>query len=68
MLSRSRLNRIGLWFKPWFHRYVRTFLDGDQKESRTETIPTLDFFHRHNRSCFWIVDYLIPFGNHPIFR
>ena len=60
------LNRIGLWFKPWFYKHVETFQD--EPEIQTEVILTYDFFHRHNRSCFWMISYLIPFGNHPIFR
>ena len=65
-----KLNRIGRWFKPWFHRHVETFLTdpGKKEEERREFMPTYDFFHRHNRSCFWILDYIIPFGNNPVFR
>eukprot|EP00095_Tigriopus_kingsejongensis_P005765 maker-scaffold51_size454968-snap-gene-3.27 protein:Tk05765 transcript:maker-scaffold51_size454968-snap-gene-3.27-mRNA-1 annotation:"24-dehydrocholesterol reductase" len=65
----SRLNRIGRWFKPFFHTHVKSFLGGDKEDApKVEFIPTLDFFHRHDRSCFWLVDCLIPFSNHWLFR
>ena len=70
----GHFNKIGRWYKPWFHEYVRSILRGSKKrngneaELRVDIIPTTDFFHRHNRSCFWMLDYLIPFGNNPLFR
>lgn len=57
------VNHIGRWHKPWFYTHVQSF-----KENESEYIPTKDFFHRHNRSIFWLLHYLVPFGNHPIFR
>ena len=40
---------MGRWYKPWFHKYVEGFLAKDNKRPSTETIPTTDFCHRHNR-------------------
>ena len=73
----GNFNPIGRWYKPWFHEYVRKILNECTKDNANyleknvkfvDYIPTTDFFHRHDRSCFWMLSYLIPFGNHPIFR
>ena len=60
------LNRFSLWFKPWFYKHVEEVLDS--RQSRVEYMPTQDFFHRQNRSFFWLMTHIIPFANHPIFR
>ena len=39
----DKLNRMGLWFKPWFYKHVETFL---KKGQRVEYIPTVDFLFR----------------------
>ena len=26
-VEKDKINRMGLWYKPWFYRYVQTFLD-----------------------------------------
>lgn len=33
-----------------------------------EYIPLRDYYHRHSRSIFWEMQYLVPFGNTKIFR
>jgi delta24-sterol reductase len=33
-----------------------------------EFIPTKDFYHRHNRGWFWLMEHTISFANHPVFR
>ncbi len=38
--NHGRINRIGLWFKPWFFKYVETFLNKDDTKPSTEYIPT----------------------------
>ena len=48
----ARTNRLGLWYKPWFHHHVETFLAGPG--TATEYIPTLHFHQRHNRPTFWL--------------
>ena len=62
-------NPIGRWHKPWFYKYVAQFL-GEQHANQdyVEYIPALDFYHRHARPCFWLIEYIIPFGNSPVFR
>eukprot|EP00921_Rhytidocystis_pertsovi_P008969 GHVQ01014524.1.p1 GENE.GHVQ01014524.1~~GHVQ01014524.1.p1 ORF type:complete len:501 (+),score=46.83 GHVQ01014524.1:113-1615(+) len=62
-----RLNCIGWWYKPWFHKHCQTFCR-ERKIDRVEYIPTREFFHRHYRSSFWLIDFLVPFGHHPLFR
>ncbi len=44
--------------------------DEDEAQSLVdvEYMPTLDFFHRHTRPMFWLVEYLVPFGNNVVFR
>lgn len=61
----SKLNRIGLWYKPWFSNYVQTFLE---KGETTEFVPTLHFHQRHNKGMFWLAKIWLPWGHHPIAR
>lgn len=63
--ERAKVNRIGLWYKPWFYKHVETFLD---KGGGDEYIPLAHYLMRHNRSIFWVVADMIPGGNHPLFR
>ena len=37
-----------------------------EAEDHVEYIPTKDFFHRHNRSYYWMSP--LPFANHWLFR
>ena len=39
-----------------------------QKAGIIEYIPTEDFFHRQNKSFFWMLQTIIPFANNVIFR
>ena len=61
-----QLNKIGLWYKPWFFKHVEQFLRGDGPV--VEYIPLRDYYHRHSRSIFWEIQEIIPFGNHSVFR
>jgi delta24-sterol reductase len=65
-----KVNRIGLWFKPWFYKHVAALLDAPTPASgsHVEYIPTRDYYHRHTRSIFWELEQIIPWGNHPLFR
>jgi delta24-sterol reductase len=60
----ARVNRLGRWYKPWFYRHVAALGDGGGEEY----VPLADYLLRHNRSIFWVVADMIPFGNHPAFR
>ena len=61
----GKLNRLGLWFKPWFYKHVETFL---KKGRRTEYMPTDDFLFRHNKPYYWLTHIWVPFGHNVIFR
>ena len=39
-----------------------------QKCGNIEYIPTMDFFHRQNKSFFWLLEKIIPFANNLLFR
>ena len=64
------VNEIGWWYKPWFYEHVRSILEEERASggSRTEVVPTLDFFRRHQRPIFWLLRYGVSFGNNPIYR
>jgi delta24-sterol reductase len=67
--QRAKINPIGRWYKPWFYTHVREYLNGaDADEAREEYIPLRHYLLRHNRSIFWVVEHMIPGGNHPLFR
>lgn len=59
------VNHLTKWYKPWFYKYVESFL---KKGKHTELIPLREYLLRHNRAIFWVVESMIPFGNHPLFR
>lgn len=63
--ERNKINRLNLWFKPWFYKHVQTFL---QSGPDYEFVPIRHWFHRHTRSIFWELEDLIPFGNSPLYR
>merc|ERR1712106_382924 len=56
----SKLNRIGLWYKPWFYQHVQTFLE---KGEQVEYVPTLHFHQRHNKGCFWLAHLYLPWAD-----
>ena len=57
------------WYKPWFYKHVENYMDENvQKGGNIEYIPTEDFFHRQNKSFFWMLRTIIPFANNVIFR
>lgn len=62
--QRKKVNPIGRPYKPWFFKYVEQFLDHEGDEY----IPLRHYLMRHNRSIFWVVEDMIPQGNHPLFR
>ena len=41
----GKLNRMGLWYKPWFYKHVETFL---KSGPGIEYVPTQDFFFRYS--------------------
>jgi len=59
------VNHLTRWYKPWFYKYTEGFLN---KGKHTELVPLRDYLLRHNRAIFWVIESMIPFGNHPLFR
>jgi delta24-sterol reductase len=64
-VDKTKLNNIGRWYKPWFYKHVRTFLD---RGETVEYIPTIHFHQRHNKPCFWLTHLWAPWADHPIAR
>ncbi len=58
------VNRLGDWHKPWFYKHV----EAQAEHGGEELVPLRHYLLRHNRSIFWVVQHMIPFGNHPAFR
>jgi len=65
-VNKSQVNPIGYFWKPWFYKYVQTFLSSG--ETATEYIPLTHYFHRHTRPLFWEMEEIIPSGNALWFR
>jgi len=59
------LNRINVWYKPFYYRHVETAL---RSGAFQESIPLQHFLHRFTRSIFWELEDMIPFSNHPLYR
>ena len=63
----GKKNSIGRYYKQWFYLHVEQFLNPSHGPN-VEYIPTRHFYHRHTRSIFWLIKFIIPFGNHWLFR
>eukprot|EP00994_Dinema_validum_P005088 NODE_318_length_1903_cov_64.604099_g228_i0.p1 GENE.NODE_318_length_1903_cov_64.604099_g228_i0~~NODE_318_length_1903_cov_64.604099_g228_i0.p1 ORF type:complete len:565 (+),score=129.66 NODE_318_length_1903_cov_64.604099_g228_i0:72-1766(+) len=63
--DKAKINGINWWWKPFYFRWVETFLT---KGEAYEYIPYSHFMHRFTRSIFWEIEDMIPFANHPIYR
>lgn len=59
-----QVNDVCWFYKPWFYKHVESFC----KKGGEEYIPLESYLLRHNRAIFWVLESMIPFGNHPIFR
>ena len=62
--QRAKVNRVARWYKPWFYKHAETYLAKGQGE---EYIPLRDYLLRHDKAIFWVIESMIPFGNHPLF-
>ncbi|PAV75789.1 hypothetical protein WR25_11732 isoform A [Diploscapter pachys] len=62
--KRLKVNDVCWWWKPWFYKHVEKF----HPQGGEEYIPLQSYLLRHNRAIFWVLESMIPFGNHPIFR
>ena len=63
--DKAKVNRINDFWKPFYFRWVETFLAKGEQE---ELVPLKHFLHRFTRSIFWEIEDMIPFSNHPIYR
>ncbi|KAK9878571.1 hypothetical protein WA026_022641 [Henosepilachna vigintioctopunctata] len=59
------INHCTKWYKPWFYKYTEKFL---KKGKHSELIPLKDYLLRHDRSIFWVVESMLPYGNNFLFR
>ena len=65
----GKCNPLNRWYKPWFYTHVEKYLNkSHQAKGNIEYIPSDDFYHRQNRAYFWLLQYILPFGNNVIFR
>lgn len=64
-VEKDKINKMGLWYKPWFYQHVRSFLD---QGPTTEYVPTLHFHQRHNKPCFWLTKLWLPWAEAPLAR
>ena len=62
--QRAKVNNVTRWYKPWFYKHVETFLETGEGE---EYIPLREYLLRHDKAIFWVLESMIPFGNHPLF-
>lgn len=60
------VNHIAAWYKPWWYKYVESVMSSGQP--REELVPMREYLLRHNRAIFWVVEDMLPSGNHPLFR
>ena len=60
------INLLYRWYTPWFYKHAETYLNSPKPV--VEYVPTVDFFHRHNKAFFWMMPTIVPFANHPVFR
>ncbi len=63
--EKKKINRINYWFKPWYYKYVESFLKKGQAD---EYIPLRHYYHRYTRSVFWEMENLIPFSNSSVYK
>nr|CAD2131118.1 unnamed protein product [Meloidogyne enterolobii] len=56
--DRNYKNNIGRWYMPFFYLYVKKRLESGG--SKTEYIPTNQYFTRHWRSLFWELRSILP--------
>ena len=63
--ERTRINRINRWHKPWFYKHAESFLE---RGPGAEYVPLDEYYHRHSRSIFWVLEEMVPFCHHPLYR
>ena len=66
-VEKQKINRHGLWYKPWFYQYVQTCLEKGKGEY-VEYVSTLHFHQRHNKPTFWLSHVWLPWADGPLAR
>ena len=65
----TKRNNIGSYYKPWFFRHVEKMCNNNHNNAKeVEIIPIYDYLMRHDRSMCMTMAYVLPFGNHWLFR
>jgi delta24-sterol reductase len=62
----AKVNALARWHKPWWYKHVEGY--SKRNETGVELVPVEDYLLRHTRSIFWVIELMVPYGNHPIFR
>eukprot|EP00928_Gymnodinium_smaydae_P072652 TRINITY_DN55981_c0_g1_i1.p1 TRINITY_DN55981_c0_g1~~TRINITY_DN55981_c0_g1_i1.p1 ORF type:complete len:546 (-),score=58.44 TRINITY_DN55981_c0_g1_i1:140-1777(-) len=60
------VNPLARWYKPWWYKHVEEY--SKRGEAGEELVPVRDYLLRHTRSIFWVIELMVPYGNHPLFR
>jgi len=55
--EKRKVNRINDFWKPFYFRWVETFLEKGKGE---DIVPLKHFLHRFTRSVFWELEDMIP--------
>ncbi|KAJ1617411.1 hypothetical protein T492DRAFT_495224 [Pavlovales sp. CCMP2436] len=67
-----KVNRVNLWFKPYYYHWLENAFERTNAQTGEpgfeELIPLRHYYHRYSRSIFWMLEDLIPFGNHMWYR
>lgn len=63
--EKKMVNGINWWWRPFYYKWVETFLEKGPGE---ELIPIMHYYHRFTRSIFWELEDMIPFSNHWLYR
>lgn len=62
----AKVNPLARWYKPWWYKHVETY--SNTGKAGEELIPVEHYLLRHTRSIFWVIELMVPYGNHPLFR
>lgn len=62
----ATVNPLSRWYKPWWYRHAQGY--SDRGETGVELVPVWDYILRHTRSIFWVIELMVPYGNHWLFR
>ena len=61
----ATVNRVNSWHSEWWYKHCERHLECGRA---VEYVPLRHYLLRHNKSLFWVVADMVPFGNAPWFR